>query len=335
MTSERQASWPAPGDAAERPIAARSAVRHQVSRSPFGESDEIGMLRLMTAESRSEALASADAATIYDLSVDYHIGMPSWAGLGDPTYQIWVSHTPPGSVNENVMSVGQQQNQLVTYSGDCISMYTHTGTHLDALNHFGLNGAVWNGFTAAQDLGSRHWLKNGADRQPAVIARGVLLDVAGAAGLDMLPDSHRITAAEIRHVLDVQGTEIRIGDVVLIRTGRMQVWNDSGRYLYNEAGLDRGAAELIAEAGAMIIGADNVALEVMPSADPENWHPVHTYLLAECGVPIMENAYLEEIAQAQLREFVFIGAGLKLRGATASPMRPLAFPIAADSPLAA
>jgi len=49
----------------------------------------------------------------------------------------------------------------------------------------------------------------------------------------------------------------------------------------------------------------------------------------------VSRSYLEEIAQAQLREFVFIGAGLKLRGATASPMRPLAFPIAADSPLAA
>ena len=308
-------------------IAARNAVRHAVSRSPFGPDDEVGMLNLMTDQSRAAALAAADATVIYDLSVEYHVGMPSWAGLGDPTYQIWLSHTPAGSVNEDVLGLGQQQNQLVTYSGDCISMYTHTGTHFDSLNHFGLNGSVWNDVSAAEHLGSRHWLRNGADRLPPVIARGLLLDVAAAADVDRLPDSHRITANEIQAVLDRQDTEVHVGDVVLIRTGRMQVWDDASTYLYNEAGLDREAAVLLAEAGAMVIGADNVALEVMPSVDPDNWHPVHTYLLGECGVPIMENAWLEEIAAAKLWEFVFFGAGLKLRGATASPMRPLAFPI--------
>ncbi|MDP9028407.1 MAG: cyclase family protein, partial [Actinomycetota bacterium] len=263
----------------------------------------------------------------YDISVDYHVGMPSWAGLGDPTYQIWMSHTPAGSINEDVLGLGPEQNELVTYSGDCISMYTHTGTHLDALNHFGLRGAVWNGFLAAEHLGSRQWRKNGAEQQPPIIARGILLDVAAAAGVAMLPDSHRITAGELQSVMDLQGTSVNVGDVVLVRTGRMRAWSNGTGYLHNEPGLDREAAALLAEAGAMVIGADNVALEVMPTVDPENWHPVHTYLLGECGIPIMENAYLEEIAAAQLWEFVFVGAGLKLRGATAAPMRPLVFPL--------
>ncbi|WP_405560437.1 cyclase family protein [Streptomyces canus] len=309
------------------PVAARSVTPGKVSRSPFGPTDQIGMLNLMTEESRAAAWAAADPTTIYDLSVDYHVGMPSWAGLGDPTYQIWMSHTPPGSVNEDVLGLGAEHNRHVTYSGDCIAMYTHTGTHLDALNHFGLDGMVWNEVRADQDLGSRHWLKNGAEQLPPVIARAVLLDVAAAAGVDVLPDSHRITADELRSVIQRQNTEIRQGDVVLVRTGRMRLWHDNARYLHNEAGLDREAAELLAEAGAMIIGADNVALEVMPSVDPDNWHPVHTYLLGECGIPIMENAYLEDIAEAGLWEFVMVGAGLRLRGATASPMRPLAFPL--------
>ncbi|WP_326793518.1 MULTISPECIES: cyclase family protein [unclassified Streptomyces] len=315
-------------------IAARAVTPGRVTASPFGPADEIGMLNLMTDESRAAAWTAADPTSIYDLSVDYHVGMPSWAGLGDPTYQIWMSHTPVGSVNEDVLNLGEEQNRHVTYSGDCIAMYTHTGTHLDALNHFGLDGEVWNNVRADRDLGSRHWLKNGADRHPPVIARGVLLDVAAAAGVDVLPDSHRITAEELQEVMDRQGSHIQVGDVVLIRTGRMHLWHDGSRYLHNEAGLDRGAAELLAEAGAMIIGADNVALEVMPSVDPTNWHPVHTYLLGECGIPIMENVYLEDIAAAQLWEFVLVGAGLRLRGATASPMRPLAFPLLRDATIA-
>lgn len=77
----------------------------------------------------------------------------------------------------------------------------------------------------------------------------------------------------------------------------------------------------------MIIGSDSIALEQTPSSDPENWHPVHTYLLAEAGVPIMENVNLEEIAGERLYEFALVAAGLRLDGATASPMRPLAFPL--------
>ena len=39
----------------------------------------------------------------------------------------------------------------------------------------------WNGWTADKDLGSRIWNKGGLDKYPPIIARGVLLDVAGHA----------------------------------------------------------------------------------------------------------------------------------------------------------
>jgi kynurenine formamidase len=308
-------------------IAAANATRHRISRSPFGPDDQIGMLNMITPVSRAAALEQADATRLFDLSVEYHVGMPSWAGLGDPTYQFWMSHTPAGTVSEDAMGLGAEQNNLVAYSGDCVSMYTHTGTHLDALNHFGYCGEIWNGFTEEDHLGSRHWLRCGAEQQPPIMARGVLIDVARAHGTDLLPDSYAIGAAELTDVMAAQGTEVRPGDVVFIRTGRMTVWPDPERYLFREPGLNREGAELLARAGAMIIGSDSVALEQMPSADPENWHPVHTYLLAEAGVPIMENVFLEEISAASLHEFILIAAGLPLRGSTAAPMRPIAMPL--------
>ncbi|MDP9027393.1 MAG: hypothetical protein M3N46_07515, partial [Actinomycetota bacterium] len=54
-------------DSGREVIAARESVRHQVSLSPFGEADEIGMLNLMTDQSRAAALAAADAGTVYDI----------------------------------------------------------------------------------------------------------------------------------------------------------------------------------------------------------------------------------------------------------------------------
>ena len=76
-----------------------------------------------------------------------------------------------------------------------------------------------------------------------------------------------------------------------------------------------------------MIGADNLTLEQTPSAHPLNFFPVHTYLLAEAGVPILEMAWLDEIAGEKLYEFVFFGACIKLRGATGAPMRPVAMPL--------
>ena len=41
----------------------------------------------------------------------------------------------------------------------------------------------------------------------------------------------------------------------------------------------------------------------------------------------MELVNLEEISKDQIYEFAFIGGSLKLKGADAAPMRPIALPI--------
>jgi kynurenine formamidase len=54
---------------------------------------------------------------------------------------------------------------------------------------------------------------------------------------------------------------------------------------------------------------------------------VHTFLLAEAGIPMIEVGNFEELAQEQIHEFAFFGACIKLRGATGAPMRPVALPM--------
>jgi kynurenine formamidase len=308
-------------------IAARHAVPGRAGRSPFGPSDEIGMLNLITAESRAAVLAEADVRRVFDLSVDYFVGMPSFGMLGDPTFQIWMSHTPSGTVIDDPIGVGPEQNRRVSLSGDCIAMYAHTGTHIDSLNHFGWCGEIWNGFTEREHLGARSWTRCGPDKHPPVIARGVLIDVAAANGVDVLPDSYGIGADDLRMTLGRQGTTLRPGDVVMVRTGRMRVWPDREAYLPAEPGLNLEGARLLAEAGAIVIGADNIALEQTPSPDPDNHHGVHTFLLAEAGVPIMENVDLETLSAEEVFQFAFVGRAMPIRGATAAPMHPIAMPL--------
>lgn len=300
----------------------------KVGASPWGKRDEIGSLNMMTDATRASILRRIAGGKVYDLSVEYYNGMPSWSAIGDPLYQFWLTHTPRGTAIDDPLKVGSQQNQLVSYTGDAISMYTHTGTHIDTLNHFGLHGEMYNGFAADEHLGDKGWTKGGAEKFPPIISRGVLIDVAAAKGVRVLPPSYQITPDDLQRALVRQGTRLERGDTVLIRTGKMTQFEDAAAYLANPPGLSlAGAKWLVERHGAMVIGADNLSLEGFPVVEKGNWIPVHSYLLAERGVPIMEVVFLEELARDRVYEVAFVGAALKLRGASGAPMRPVAFPL--------
>jgi len=290
------------------------------AKSPWGPDDEIGTLNMMTDASRLDVLKQVVGGKVYDLGVDLFVGMPTCcAPFGDPTFQIWMTHTPSRDT----------ASELLSYSGDAVSMYTHTGTHLDTLNHFGLHGKIWNQVSADDALGVRGWSKSGADKYPPIVARGVLIDVARSKNVAHLPSSYAITAADLREALRKQGTTLRPGDVVLTRTGLMTLWPDVAKYrLADQAGLSLEAAQWLVESQkAMLLGADNFGVESFPSKDPENFVPVHTYLFAEQGVSILEALWLEDLSKDKVYEFLLIASPLKLRGGTASPIRPIAIPL--------
>jgi len=300
----------------------------KVGISPWGPGDEIGALNMMNDQSRLTILSQIASGEVYDLSVDYFVGMPSFHALGDPGYQYWLTHTPHGTVVDNPNGLGEAMNKKVSYTGDAISMYTHMGTHIDALNHFGLNGKIWNGFTPEEHLGDKGWKKTGAETIPPVIARGVMIDVAAYKGLESMTDNYRITSDDLKGALKRQGLSLKKGDVVLIRTGQARHYEDAQTYLHNYPGISLDAVRwMVEEKQIMLLGADNLSFEAFPPERKDNWVPVHTYLLAEKGVMFIEQMYLEEIAKQQVYEFAFIAASLKLRGASGSPLRPLAIPL--------
>jgi kynurenine formamidase len=53
---------------------------------------------------------------------------------------------------------------------------------------------------------------------------------------------------------------------------------------------------------------------------------VHTHLLVESGIHIIEVLNLEELAQDGAYEFIFVAALMNIRGGTGAPVRPLAVP---------
>ncbi len=300
----------------------------QVGISPWGPEDEIGTLNMMSEQSRLSILSRIGSGKVFDLSVDYFVGMPSFHSLGDPGYQYWLTHTPHGTVVDNPNGLGRAMNEKVSYTGDAISMYTHMGTHIDALNHFGLNGKIWNGFSPEEHLGDKGWKKTGAETIPPIIARGVMIDVAALKGEEVMADNYRINANDLKQALKKQGVSLQRGDVVLIRTGQARHYADAGTYLHNYPGINLEAVKwLVEEQEVLLLGADNLSFEAFPPEREDNWVPVHTYLLAEKGVMFLEQMFLEELSREKVYEFAFIAASLKLKGASGSPMRPIAIPL--------
>lgn len=302
--------------------------KEEAGISPWGKDDEIGTLNMMTDQSSLSILSQIKSGKTYDLSVEYFVGMPSFHALGDPAYQFWLTHTPHGTVVDNSNGLGINMNEKVSYTGDAISMYTHMGTHIDALNHFGLNGKIWNGYSANEHLGDKGWKKTGAEKIPPIIARGVLIDIPASKGIENLPPNYRINSHDLKQALQAQQVTLQKGDVVLIRTGQAKHYENAHKFLDQYSGINLDAVKwLIEEKQVMLLGADNLSFEAFPSERADNWVPVHTYLLAEKGVMFIEQMFLEELANDKVYEFAFIATSLKLKGASAAPMRPLALPI--------
>jgi kynurenine formamidase len=85
--------------------------------------------------------------------------------------------------------------------------------------------------------------------------------------------------------------------------------------------------DVVVERRVFAVGSDTETFEVQPAPDrgePSNPQPVHTLLLIEQGSFIMESLFLEELAAAGVREFLFVALPLKIRGATGSMVDPVA-----------
>jgi kynurenine formamidase len=167
--------------------------------------------------------------------------------------------------------------------------------------------------------------KLGIEHAPPMIARGVLLDVAGLDGGQFLNPGRALSRDDLQRAADTAGVAIEAGDIVLIRTGWGRFFGvDNARYVVGEPGIDVAAARWLTSCDVVAIGCDNMAIEVLPNPDRSLMMPVHQHVLAEAGVYLIENLALDEIARERLTSFCCILLATKYKGATGCPVRPVA-----------
>ena len=114
---------------------------------------------------------------------------------------------------------------------------------------------------------------------------------------------------------------------MLIRTGRMKLYNDPAAYMAKPPGMGLDAARYLVEEGGADPGRRQPQLRDLPVRGGRRLRAAAHYLLAQRGVPIIELAALDELSRDQVYEFAFIGGPLKIRGGDAAPLRPVAMPL--------
>jgi kynurenine formamidase len=298
----------------------------------YGKQDEVGALNAITGPRHVlQALGSVKEGKVYDLGVLVDRTSYKWPGHS-PT-EILSFRSPEGLHRGKDLEQFADSRRPVAFHSCALFISDNIGTQIDGLGHItaGPDHHWYNGFRAQDYDTDFGILKADADSIPPIIARAVLIDVAGWKGLEALPANFAIRSQELRAALKAQNTEVEPGDIVMIRTGTLRYWGPTGAdhaklAQHDTAGLTlEGAKWLVEEKGVVMIGADTSGLEVgADPALPGAVIPVHEYLLVEQGVHIGELHYLEELARDKAYRFTYVAVTNRLKGTVAgTALRPL------------
>jgi kynurenine formamidase len=274
-----------------------------------------------------ETLPLIKHGKLFRLSTARFPGMPLFPG--HPPFQVLTYRSPQGIRAAGDKPWGATNEVGLGFISELVISSQHAGAHIDAHGHMTIGSDDhWYGGNAREDLGDFGPLKGDATEIPPIWRRAVFYDLPRNRGVPVLEAGSVITAEELRDMDDRDGVSIRPGDVAIIRTGYLSLWGSPDALnRHRGAGPDIGAARYLASRGVFAVGSDTDTFEVQPAPDPgvpTNPQPVHTELLIEKGIYIMESLFLEEIAAVGVREFLFVALPLSIRGATASMIDPVA-----------
>jgi kynurenine formamidase len=280
----------------------------------WGDQDQLGTLNLITPAKRRAAAQSVREGISISLASDLVAG-PDSNAIRPMRFGLAVSRF----------------DSTTSAAVDSIALLAHgyVYSHVDALSHFLFRDRMYNGFGRDQ-LTPDGAKKLGIDAmQGGIIARGVLVDVPQLRGVPYLANGDAVTPEDLDLWEKRHGVRIEAGDVVLIRTGRGARVAATGawRVVANAAGPHPALAAWLRARDVAALGRD-VANEVAPSVVPGIANPMHLLSLIALGMPLLDDLDLEAVAKVAMARsrptFLFVGAPLRIRGATGSPLNPLA-----------
>ena len=280
--------------------------------SKWGKGDQRGSGNHMKPETVLKAARLIKTGEVFELGRVLAEGMPLPAGR---RFEIMTKRTrnDPGT------------NRRASNEELIVSEIGQVGTQFDTFSHQMIGSSMYNCFTLEDTASRTGFSQLGVERVGALIARGVLIDVAALKGVPMLAESYEITPQDLQGALAAQKMTLQPGDAVLVHTGWGGLWmKDNAKFVATSPGIGVGAAQLLVDEEVVLVGSDNWGVEVMPNPDASLSAPVHQLFLARNGIYLHENVATEGLAADNVYEFAYIFTPLRLKGATGSPGNPIA-----------
>jgi kynurenine formamidase len=292
-------SWKPPADSERCP-------------SKWGSNDQRGSGNHMKPEAVLRATKLIRTGEVIEIGQSLNSSMPFF---GTRRFDV---HTKRTFMNPQSNRRGSNEELVVSEIGQ-------VGTQFDGFAHQTIGPSMYNCYKVDEAATRNGFEKLGVENVGALFTRGVLIDVAALKGMEILQDNYEITAQDLEQSLARQNLKIEKGDAVIIHTGWSKLWGkDNARYTRGGPGIGVGAAEWLAAKDPMLVGADNISVEVSPNPDPKLSLPVHQIMLVVNGIHLLENLKLDELASKRIYEFAFIVKPQKIQGGTGSTVAPIA-----------
>ena len=286
--------------------------REERCPSKWGAGDELGAVNHMGPETVLRAAGLIREGRVIELGQVLSSDMPVG---GTRHFDLYMK---PTRMSPESNRRGSNEEIIVAEMGQ-------VGTQFDGFTHQTIGDDLYNCIDQNEVMTRSGFTRLGIENVGTLMTRGVLIDVAALKGVAVLPESYEITVDDLQQALDRQGVALEPADAVLIHTGWGTFWDTDGdRFSANGPGIGLAAGQWLVEQDPMLVGADNVPVEVSPNPDPELSTPVHQVMLVINGIHLVERMKLNELAAAGVYEFAFVVQPLKLKGATGSTVAPVA-----------
>ncbi|MBH98305.1 MAG: cyclase [Rhodospirillaceae bacterium] len=301
--------------------------------SPHGVQDQAGASNYVTPQKILAALQIPVTGQTYELGHMYEPSMPLY---GPRPYFLQVIPPLPPTSGEGGISNSEYFSGFIGQMGTQFDGLAHQGGNVQ-MGDGSFQSVFYNGFSVNDLFGKNRGLGGvealGVEQMKPFITRGILIDIAGYKGVEALPAAYEVTLEDMRGALARQGmnsNDIEQGDAVFFNYGWSINWDNPSKYndSYIGVGENEGSPGIYAdivrvliERKISLVGADSCCVEVRPRPGVEN---VHRMLFLRDGIPMLENMELRGLAADEVYEFLFIGLPERIKGATGSPMRPIA-----------
>lgn len=283
--------------------------------SQFGPQDEVGNLNYVTPAKTLSAAKLVTTGKAYRLGIETNKDTPAF---------------PPRWFRLTVVQPGQAGGATLgptrsSYNDDIITGWNGIGSQLDGFGHVGIGDLYFNCNRSGDFAMADGLTKLGIENVPAVATRGVVLDMAGYFGTDIVKEGTPFNRSEIEGAMKRQGiASIEKGDVVLFHTGWLTLLgNDNVRFGSVGPGLGIEGAKYLASLGVAMVGADTPSFEVIPFEKGAGVFEVHQILLAQHGIHILENMNTAELVKDQAWEFLFTLGPARITGAVQAIVNPV------------